>query len=107
MGDGRGDCLVVTVSFCHGCGSDSFEEGLQCGPKLGVLVDLVELDEVGVTFKTVEALRGAFFFSTGVEFDTKCAGGGGAGREMINTNASLNEWFKSGNWCIVFVPCNG
>ena len=24
-------------------------------PKLGVLVDLVELDEVGVTFKTVEA----------------------------------------------------
>ena len=56
MGDGRGDCLVVTVLFCRGCdgGGDSSEKDLQCGPKLGVLVDLVELDGVGVTFKTVE-----------------------------------------------------
>ena len=49
-------------------------------------VDLVELDDVangvGVTlFKTAEALRGAFFFSTSVEMKTKGAGGGGAGRE--------------------------
>ena len=89
MGDGRGDCLVVTVLFCHGCGGDSFEEDLQCGPKLGVLVDLVELDGVGVAFKTVEALRGAFFFSTSVELNTKGAGGGGAGREMIDSDTSL------------------
>ena len=48
---------------------DSFEEDLRCGPKVGVLVDLVELDGAGVTFKTIEALRGTFFFSTsgGVE----------------------------------------
>ena len=74
MGDGRGDCLVVTVLFCHGGGGDSFEEDLRCGPKLGVLVDLVELDGVGVTFKTVEALRGAFFFATSMELNTKGAG---------------------------------
>ena len=89
VGDGRGGCLVVTVLFCCGCGGDSFEEHLRCGPKLGVLVDLVELDGVGVTFKTVEALRGAFFFSTSVELNTKGAGGGGAGREMIDSNTSL------------------
>ena len=41
MGDGRGDCLVVTVLFCRGCGGESFEEDFRCGPKLGVLVDLV------------------------------------------------------------------
>ena len=63
MGDGRGDCLVVIVLFGRGCGGDSFEEDLRCGPKLGVVVDLVELDGVGVTFKTVEALRGAFFLN--------------------------------------------
>ena len=49
MGDGRDDCLVVTVLFWRGCGGDRFEEDLRCGPKLGVLVDLVELDRVGVT----------------------------------------------------------
>ena len=86
VGDGRGDCLVVTVLFCRGCGGDSFEEDLRCGPKLGVLV---ELDEVGVTFKTVEVLRGAFFFSTSMELNTKGAEGGGAGREMIDSNTSL------------------
>ena len=63
MGDGRGDCLVVTVLFCGGCGGDSFEKDLLCGPKLGVLVDLVELDGVGVTFTTVEALTGALFLN--------------------------------------------
>ena len=89
MGDGRGDCLVVTVLFCCGCGGDSSEEDLQCGPKLGVLVDLVELDGVGVTFKTIEALRGAFCFSTSVELNTKGAGGGGTGSEMIDSNTSL------------------
>ena len=89
MGDGRGDCLVVTVLFCRGCGGNSFEEDLRCGPKLGVLVDLVEPDEAGVTFKTVEALRGAFFFSTSAELNTKGAGGGGAGLEMIDSNTSL------------------
>ena len=89
MGDGRGNSLVVTVLLCRGCGGDSFEEDLRCGPKLGVLVDLVELDGLGVTFKTVEALRGAFFFSASVELNTKGAGEGGAGREMIDSNTSL------------------
>ena len=89
MSDGRGDCLVVTVLFCRGCFGDSFEEDLRCGPKLGVLVDLVVLDGVGVTFKTVDALRGALFFSTSVELNTKGAGGGGAGREMIDSDTSL------------------
>ena len=89
MGDGRGDYLVVTALFCRGCGGDSFEEDLRCGPKLGVLVDLVEPDGVGMTFKTVEALRGAFFFSTSVELNTKGAGGGGAGRKMLDSNTSL------------------
>ena len=78
VGDGCGDCLVVTLLFCHGCDGDSFEEDLRCGPKLGVLVDLVELDEVGVTFKTIEGLRGAIalYSSTSVELNTKGAGGG-------------------------------
>ena len=57
-------------------------------------MDLVEFDDVangvGVTlFRTVEALRVAFFFSTSVELKTKCAGGGGAGRKMIDSNTSL------------------
>ena len=88
-GDGRGDCLVVTVLFCRGCGSDSFEEDLRCGPKLGVLLDMVELDRVSVTFKTVEALRGAFFFSTSMEMNTKGAGGGGPGCKMFDSDTSL------------------
>ena len=79
MCDGRADCLVVTVLFCRDGGGDSFEEDLRCcGPKLGFLVDLVELGGVDATlFKTVEALRGAFFFSTSLELKTKGAGGGG------------------------------
>ena len=85
MGDGRGDCLVMTVLFCRGCGGDSFEEDLRCGPTLGVLVDLVELDGAGVTFKTVEALRLTFFFSTSVELNTKGAGGGLAAKLLTQT----------------------
>ena len=64
-------------------------------PRLGGLVDLVEFED-GVTdggaalFKIVEAFsRGAFFFSTSVELKTKGAGGGGAGREMMDSNTSL------------------
>ena len=69
VGYGRSDDLVAVVLFCR---SNSFEEGLRWKPKLGVFVDLVELDDeadgVGVTLpKTMEALRGAFFFSTSVE----------------------------------------
>ena len=72
------------VLFC--CG-DSFEEDLRWEPKVDFFVDLVEFgdeaNDVGVTsFKTVEALRGTFFFSTSVELKTKGAGGGGAGREI-------------------------
>ena len=71
---------MVTVLFCRDGGGDSFEEDLHCGPKLGVLVDLVEFDGVGATlFKTVEALSGASFFSTSVELNTKGARGVGVG----------------------------
>ena len=57
-------------------------------------VDLVEFVD-GVTndstalFRTVEAFRVAFFFSTSVELKTKGARGGGAGREMMDSNTSL------------------
>ena len=79
------------VLFC--CG-DNFEEDLHWEHEPGVLVDLTELDDVAndvvvTLLKTVEALRGAFFFSTSVELKTKGAGGGGAGREMIDSNTSL------------------
>ena len=91
VGDGRGDGLVVDVLFCRG---DSFEEDLCWELKLGFFVGLVELDDevdgVGVTLlKTIEVLRGAFFFSTSMELNTKSAGGGGAGREMMDSNTSL------------------
>ena len=75
FGDGLVDVLC--------CGGDSLEGDLRWGPRLGALVDLVDLVEFvdGVTscgvalFKTVEALsRGAFFFSTSVEPKTKGAG---------------------------------
>ena len=41
MGDGRGDCLVVTVLFCRGCGGDSFEEDLRKGRSLPDLLDVI------------------------------------------------------------------
>ena len=91
VGYGHSDGLVAVVLFCR---SDSFEEVLCWKAKLGVFVDLVELDEeadgVGVTLlKTLEALRGAFFFSTSMDLKTKSAGGGGVGREMMYSNTSL------------------
>ena len=80
------------VLFC--CG-DSLEEDLRWEPRLGGLVDLVEFED-GVTdggaalYEIVEAFsRGAFFFSTSVELKRKGAGGGGAGREMMDSNTSL------------------
>ena len=68
---------------------------MRWGPRLGTFVDFFEFDD-GVTgcgaalFKTVEALsRGAFFFSTSAELKTKGAGGGGAGRKIMDSNTSL------------------
>ena len=67
VGDGRvhvlsccGDGLGAVMSCC----GDSFEEDLHFSPKLGILVDLVELDEDEdlTLLKTMETLRGAFFF---------------------------------------------
>ena len=87
-----GDGLVDDVLFCDG---DSLEEDLRWGPRLGALVDLVELEDGVINggvalFKIVEALiRGAFFFSTCVELKTKGAGGGGAGLEIMDSNTSL------------------
>ena len=40
-------------------------------------------------FKTVEAFRCTFFFSTSVELKTKGTGGRGAGHEIIDSNMSL------------------
>ena len=67
-------------------------------PRLGVFVDLVEfVDDVptdgAALFKTVEAFGGTFFLSTGVEVKTKGAEGGGADREIINSNKSLPSIF--------------
>ena len=82
-----GDGLVDDVLFCDG---DSLEEDLRWGPRLGALVDLVELEDGVALLKIVEALiRGAFSFSTSVELKTKGAGGGGAGREIMDSNTSL------------------
>ena len=77
----------------------------ECEPKPGVLVDLVKLDGVGVTYNTVEALRGAFFFSTSVELNTKGAEGGGAGREMIDSNTSLPSILTPQHFFTVSVIC--
>ena len=88
--DDRGDGLVDVVLFC--CG-DSLEEDLRWEPRLGDFVDSVELDDAangGLTlFENVKALRGTFFLSTSVELKSKGAGGGGAGREMIDSNTFL------------------
>ena len=74
---------------------DSLEEDLLWGPRLGALVELVELED-GVTdgevdwFKIMEVFsRGAFFFSTSTELKTKDTGGGGDGHEMMDSNTSL------------------
>ena len=87
-----GDGLVDDALFC---GGDSLEEDLRWGPGLGAFVDLVEFED-GVTdggaalFKIVEAFsREAFFFSTSVELKIKGTGGGGVGREMMESNTSL------------------
>ena len=74
-------------------------------------MDLVEFDD-GVTscgaalFKTVEALsRGAFFFSTSVELKTKGTGGGGAGREIMDSNTSLSWIFTPRHFLAVSAIC--
>ena len=74
-------------------------------------MDLVEFDD-GVTscgvalFKTVEALsRVTFFFSTSVELKTKGAGGGEAGREMMDSNTSLPEILTPKHFLAVSVIC--
>ena len=88
FGDGLVDVLCG--------GGESLEEDLRSGPRLGALVDLVEFDDGVISsgaalFKTVEALsRGASFFSTSVVLKTKGAGGGGAGRGIMDSNTSLS-----------------
>ena len=108
MADLFSDGLVVDVLFC---GGDSLEEDLRWGPRLGALVNLVELED-GVTnggvalFKIVEALiRGAFFFSTSVELKTKGAGRGGAGREIMDSNTSLPLIFTPIHFLAVSAIC--
>ena len=101
-----GDGLVDDVLFC---GGDSFEEDLRWGPILGVFMDLVMFDDeandgVALT-KIVEALRGTFFFSTSVELKTKGAGGGGAGREMIDSNTCLPSILTPEHFLAVSAIC--
>ena len=101
-----GDGLVDEVLFC--CG-DSFEEDLRWVLRLGVFVDLVEFDDVAngrvALFTTVEAFRGMFFFSTSVELKTKGAGGGGAGREIIDSNTPLSSIFNPRHFLAVSAIC--
>ena len=105
--DGRGDGLVEVVLFCR---VDSFEEDLHWEPKLGVFVDLMELDDevddVGVTvLKTIKALTGAFFFLTSMELKTKGTGGGRAGREMVYSNTSLPSMLTPEHFLAVSAIC--
>ena len=74
------------------------------GPRLGALVDLVELED-GLTnggvalFKIVEALiRGAFL-------KTKSTGGGGTGREIMDSNTSLRLMFTPRHFLAVSGIC--
>ena len=104
-----GEGLVDEALFC--CG-DSLEEDLRWEPRLGVLVDLVEFED-GVTndgialFKTIEAFRGAFLFSTSVELKTKGTKEGGAGREMMDSNTSLPSILTPKHFLAVSVICFG
>ena len=50
---------------------------------------MVYLMMVQPCFETVEAFRGAFFFSSSMELKRKGAGEGGVGREMMDSNTSL------------------
>ena len=64
-------------------------------------MDLVEFDDDvandgAALFKTVEAFRGTFFFSTCVELKKKGAGEGGAGHEIIDSNTFLPSVFTPG-----------
>ena len=101
-----GDGLVVVLL----CSGDSFEEDLHWGPRLGAFVDLVECDDDeandgAALFKTIEAFRAAFFFSTSVELKTKGAGGGGAGREMMDSNTSLPSILTPKHFLAVSAIC--
>ena len=102
-----GDGLVDEVLFC--CG-DSFEEDLRWEHRLGVVVDLVKFDDDvtnddAALFKTIEAFSGNFFFSASVELKTKGAGGGGAGREMIDSNTSLPSILTPKHFLAVSAIC--
>ena len=72
-------------------------------------MDLVEFTDVinGGTalFKTVEALSGAFFFSTSVELKTKGAGRRGAAREIIDSNTSLPSILTPRQFLVVSGIC--
>ena len=74
-------------------------------------MDLVECDDDdgandGTTlFKTVEAFRGAFFFSTSEELKTKGAWEGGVGREIIDSNTSLPSILTPRHFLAVSAVC--
>ena len=101
--------MMVWLSDVLFCGGDSFEEYLCWGPRLGVFVDLVmfndEANDCVALLKIVEALRGTFFFSASVELKTKGAGGGGAGREMIDSNTCLPSIFTPKHFLAVSAIC--
>ena len=60
-------------------------------PRLGFFVecDADEANDGAALFKTIEAFRGAFFFSTSMELKTKSTGRRGAGHEMMDSNIYL------------------
>ena len=64
-----------------------------------------ETNDGTALFKTIEAFSGAFFFSTSMELKTKGAGGGGAGREIIDSNTSLPSILTSRHFLAVSAIC--
>ena len=78
---------------------------------MGSFVDLVEFEDSvtscgAALFKIAEALaRGAFFFSTSAELKTKGAGGGGSGREIMDSNKSLPWIFTSRHFLAASAIC--
>ena len=84
---------------------------MRWGPRLGVFVDLVDCDndddanDGTALFKAVEAFRGAFFFSTSMALKTRDPGGGGPGREIIDSNTSLPSILTPRHFLAVSAVC--
>ena len=69
-------------------------------------MDLVNLDEVDVADVTLlQAVEALSLFSTNVELNTKGAGGGGAGHEIMDSNTSLPSILTPEHFLAVSAIC--